>query len=145
MDVVLSSGAKLSITMASFEDVMELKSAIGAAIGKVELTPEVWNADMSVGGIMGSPVILSSIMDKIRLLVISKDVRLALFKCFQRVTYNDVRITPTLFDDPTTGEAMRRDYFTICSKVIELNLKPFFEQTFSALQGLAKTQAVTQK
>lgn len=144
-EFTLPSGARLSVTPAPFEDVMDLKTAIGNAIGKFALSSDFVNADMSLSGILTDPTILSELADKIKTVAISKDVRAALFKCFTRVTYNDVKVTRDTFDDPKSGDDARKDYYAICTKVIEVNLRPFFELTFSGLKKFAQTQPVIQK
>lgn len=144
-EFTMPSGAVLAITIAPFEDVIALQSSIGKAIGDVILTPGATDAEMSLEGVFSNPAMLSVAVNKIKAIAISPDVRVALFKCFERVTYGGLRLGKDTFDDPERGEAAREDYYNICLKVIEVNCKPFFVKTFSGLKGLGKTTPDNQK
>ncbi len=48
--------------------------------------------------------------------------------------YQDVKVTPALFDDQTMGERARTDLLEMYWKVIEVNCGPFFLKAFSALK-----------
>jgi hypothetical protein len=142
-DIVLPSGAKLNITIASFDDVMELQTVIGEAMGKFQMPSDLAGVDMSLSGILSSPALLAELTDKIKAVGTSRAVRAAVMRCFERCTYNGARLNKQLFDDPKLGDAARADYYTIFMKVLEANCKPFFAQTFSALSSVLKTPPAT--
>lgn len=112
-EFVLPSGSKLYISMPSFKEASALFRAImrsqkGGSLSKEQMATDlalsVWSSD--------------EVEDK-------------LFDCLSRATYNGIKITKALFDDPNNGEKVREDYFPICSKAIEFILRPFLAQTFS--------------
>jgi hypothetical protein len=72
---------------------------------------------------------------------ISEEVEQATFRCFNRVTYDGVKLTKGLFDDPKYEDRIRGDYFEICSRVIEVNCNPFFGRAFSSSEGQQKIPA----
>lgn len=143
-EIVLPSGAKLGITVAPFEDVMELQTVIGEAMGKFQMPADLAGVDISLSGILSSPSLLAELADKIKAVGTSRGVRAIVMRCFERCTYNGTRITKQLFDDPKLSEGARADYYTIFMKVLEANCKPFFVQTFSALSAVLKTPPATQ-
>ncbi len=65
----------------------------------------------------------------------SDTVERCLFKCMERVSYQDVKVTPALFDDVKLGEQSRGDLLEIYWKVIEVNCAPFFVKAFSVLKA----------
>lgn len=132
MELTLDSGSKLVITVAPFADAHGLLKALLRAIKGTNLAG--LDIPDSIEQLRGNWSILSKFIDRIVSMVTSDEVEEWLFKCFQRVAYNDQKITKALMDDPQMGEQLRRDYYTICYKVIEANCKPFFEQTFSGLK-----------
>lgn len=133
----LPSGAKLVVTKANITDAEALHDAVlGALRGAFIIPANVADIDINLGQILGNPAFLGSAIDKVLALASSKDVRAAAFKCAERATYEGVRVTRDLFDDPALGEKSRKDYYFILGRVIEVNLLDFFEQTFSWLKGL---------
>lgn len=104
----LKSGVKLQVTIAPFEVAVALVEAVKRS-----------TLGMDPGIDIGSAVVMSS------------EVRKALYAAFDTVLYGVDRVTPTLFDDPKIGEKARGDYFEICSHVIEMNSRPFFLKTSS--------------
>ena len=142
MDCILPSGAKLHITVSTFVDSHALVKAIMKSVKGLNLPQNLNDTEMSIAGAMGNPQLMATIVDKILSVAVSDEVEVALFKCMERATYEEVKITRSIFDDLKLGEQAREDYFSICSKVIEANCKPFFKKTFSALSGL--TQAPTE-
>jgi hypothetical protein len=144
-EITLASGAKLAITIAPFEDVMELQTVVAEALGKFSLPADLAGVDLSVAGIVGHPSMLAELTDKIKSVATSRDVRAIMMKCFARCTYNGARLNKELFDDPKVGADVRKDYYTLFMKVLEANCKPFFEQTFSAFSTVLKTTQPTQK
>jgi len=65
-----------------------------------------------------------SISAKVMLVIESSEAcQKALFNCLERCTYNTIKITYDTFND----EAAQEEYYTILSKCVEVNLKPFFK------------------
>lgn len=102
-DFTLKSGAILHISMAPFEASIALNEAVMEACKGLSREVEV------------NEVIRSS-----------STVRKALYQVFPWTTYNNVKIYPGLFDEPEIGEKARADYYEICSRIVEINARPFF-------------------
>lgn len=143
MELILDSGAKLVITVAPFQDAHGLLKAILRSVKGTDIA----NVDIpdSLEKMRNNLQALSPLIDKVLSIATSDDVEVALFKCFQRVSYNDLKITRDLLDDPKIGDQLRQDYYTICYRVIEENCKPFFVRTFSGLRASPQTPDVSQK
>lgn len=53
-------------------------------------------------------------------------VRKALYGAFPFTLWGIYPVGDALFNDPKLGDKARSDYFEICSRVMEVNMKPFF-------------------
>lgn len=121
-DFNLDSGAKLHVTVAPFQDAKALSKALIKSVGGVPLSDNLMNMDMSV------------FKDILVNAATSDEVESALVRCMERATYNGIKVNNGLFDDPTMGDNARKDYFLICTKIVEVNCLPFFEQALSKLK-----------
>lgn len=104
----LKSGAQLQITTAPFEDAVALVETVRRVALGMDPSLEL------DGVVLANP-----------------DVRKALYPCFRLALYEKAIVGVGLFDDIKLGERARGDYFEICSRVIEVNSKPFFLKTSS--------------
>lgn len=107
-EFILRSGAVLKITTAPFEIGIALAEAVKDASRGSDP-----NADIA---------------DTV---VFNANVRRALYPVFDTVLYENVRVGTALFDDPKYAERVKGDYIEICSRTIEVNVKPFFLRTSS--------------
>lgn len=121
----LQSGAKLQVTIASFQEAKNLLKALMKAAAGIPLGANPLDMDVTV------------LKDALINAATSDEVEQALWVCLDRCLYEGLRITPDLFDNAQMGAKIRKDYFAICAKVVEVNCGPFFEQALSALKGLA--------
>lgn len=143
----LKSGKELVVTLSDFETADELKNAIFRELRGLKLDKSIMGeeiGELDLAGLMkgaGNPALLSLLIDKALQLGSSKDVKAALFACFDKATYAGARLSAELFDDPSLGESLRGDYFEVCVKVTEVNVGPFFAQTFSALKARLPTRS----
>jgi hypothetical protein len=128
----------MHVTVCPFVDANALLKAILKAAKGISISPEEMKTEINVQAVSDNPGLLGKIIDKVVGVAVSQEVEDALFKCFQRATYEDIRITRELFDDPKIGEKAREDYFKMCVNVISVNCQPFFKQAFSALKASAK-------
>lgn len=128
MDYKTESGADLTINIAPFRDVMNLKNAIQKTIKGEELS-ELGNLDIESLKKGNSQGIFSGIVNAIMAVDSSDEVYKATFKCLERCTYNDEKITERLFDKEET----RADYYEIVFFCIRDNLEPFFRNVLSRL------------
>ncbi len=143
MEIILNSGAKLVVTPAPFEDAHDLNAAILESMKGLSFSEKALEIDLN--DMKSSADFFSQILDKIISIAISKNVKNALFKCFQRCSYDDVRVNANLFDDSKLGTKAREDYYMICFKVIEVNCWPFFLKTFSEFQKMLPKKDVPLK
>lgn len=130
-DFELPSGGKLHVSVAPFQDAKALTKALLKASGMVKLAENPMDMDVSV------------IKDMLVQAATSDEVEAALFRCMSRATYDNLKITPELFDDQTIGDKIRRDYFLVCAKVVEVNCLPFFDQALSSLKTFLTKKSVT--
>lgn len=119
-----TSGAKVKINPADFEDAMDLQSAIMKEVSKTDFKMDGidMNNESSFGGLIKVAMSVAS----------SKDVRDIIFKCLVRCTYEGQKITPKTFEDVDA----RRDYYEIVIACLKENLSPFFEGLLSKLSPL---------
>ncbi len=133
MDFTLQSGAKLVVSEAAFEDADALMNALLESNLGIELKADIMNQDVT------------ALKDAVIKAKTSKAFDEAFWKCARKAVYENTPVAKGLFDDPKLGAQARKDYFLIVWHVVEVNLRPFFEQTFSALSGLLKTTSLFQK
>jgi hypothetical protein len=129
----MPSGAKLVVSVCPFQDANALLKALLKSAKGLPLPKDLMEADLSV---MKDGLIAAATSD---------DVEAALFKCGERCAYQNVKVTPELFDDKNLGELARKDYYAIWTKVVEVNCTPFFAQTFSMLKARLQTNGDTPK
>lgn len=132
-EIELQSGAKLNITTAPFSDANALLKALVKSAHGIKLAENPWETD------------LSGMKDALLNAVTSDEAEAALFRCFQRVSYDGQKITRDLLDDPKMGDKLRQDYYLVCWHVIDVNCRPFLGQAFSLLRERQKTQAAAPK
>ena len=98
-EITLSTGSKLLIKLASFEAGMALMQAVSKA-----------SAGSPTDSSLGSMTLVSN-----------RDVRDALFACFNGCVLNGVKITRDTFE----AENARADYILVALEVITRNLEVF--------------------
>lgn len=121
-DFTLPSGAKFHVSVVPFQDAKALTKALMKSAAGIPLAQNPLEMDVTV------------LKDALIAAATSDDVETAIFRCLERCTYEDVKVTPDLFNDVKLGEGSRKDYFTMCGKVVEVNCAPFFDQTLSTLR-----------
>ncbi len=131
--ITLTSGAKFQITPSSFELANALRKSLMRTVKGIPLGDNPLNQDLSV------------LKDVFLEAASSDDVERCLFACLERASYQDVKVTKNLFDDPKLGQQARSDLFEIFWKCIEVNLGPFFVKIFSVLSERLKTPGATLK
>jgi hypothetical protein len=72
--------------------------------------------------------------------LISDDIRRALWKCMDRVTYNGLKIDKDTFEP----EEARQDYLEVCWQVAERNVSPFLKGLYARLSMPLSAQAPQQ-
>lgn len=129
----LGSGAELEVTVASYQDANALKNAILEAVRGTKGLDDVLG-QVTAGGVANAD--LGPIMDAILGTATSEKVERCLFKCFERCLYNKVKLNLDLFDDRKMGMQVRRDYYEIALKVIQVNCSVFMQGALSLYKGL---------
>jgi hypothetical protein len=130
MEYTMASGSKLNVTMSSFQEANALKNALLVAVKGVPGLDDSLLAgtakDQEIGPILAILVNAAT----------SEEVERHLFKCFERCTYDNIRVTRDLFDDAKIGLQARQDYYEMSVKVIQENCLPFFKQALSLFAQL---------
>ena len=121
IDVVLDSGAKFHITRAGMALSLNLHKAVLKAVEGVQGI-DIMGADTTAILIRAAT---------------SEDVEALLLKCFERCTYNNLKVGAALFDDPrpeVSGPA-REDYYQMAAEVWKVNCRPFVKRIPSWLKA----------
>lgn len=112
-EFVLGSGNKLVVSMSPFSDGNELRKSVSRCMTRCNIKEIA--KDESVLQLMSDD-----------------DVEKWIFVCAKASTYNGIKVNRDLFDDPKLSVQARGDFFEIVSKIMEVNLNPFFHQASSA-------------
>lgn len=121
-DFELPSGAQFHVSLVPFKDARALTKALLKSATGIPLAADIMSMDVTV------------LKDALISAATSDEVEKAMAVCLERSTWNNLKVVPDLFDDPKSGEQIRRDYFVMCAKVVEVNCMPFFDQALSALK-----------
>ena len=116
---VLSSGANLELSMASFQESHKLFKAVMKELGSLESSLE---------------------MDKKLMvrLVSSEEIERCLWPCMARGAYDKVKINADLFEEVATA---REDFLEIAMVTLEFNLRPFFKGLVSPSKDTAQAKS----
>ena len=128
-EFTMPSGAKLHVSMASFEDADTLKNAILQAANGLKVTQEILGIDMAK--LSSDPDALTQMLGTLISAATSPTIKNAMFRCAARASYDNRKIDNALFDDPEVGEKAREDYYAICMRIAEVNVLPFFKKVLS--------------
>lgn len=111
-EFTMPTGAKLKVAPAPFADAKALKSAILAELGAIAFTgkdvADVLKNAFCTG--FSSPLV-----DR------------AMWKCFERCTYDGHKITMDTFE-PVQA---RDDYILCCMRMVEANIRPFLKSLYA--------------
>lgn len=131
IEYTTKSGADLTINIAPFRDVMNLKNEIQKTIKKEDLAnfAELDIEKLKQGN---AKDIFSGITNAILAVDSSDEVYKAIFKCLLRCTYKGEKITETTFEDVDA----RSDYYEIVFLCVKENLAPFFKNALSMLPSI---------
>lgn len=143
----LDSGAVLHVTIAPWPDAKRLHNELlralkGTGVGALDLNQ--LKGAMSAGKLQDA-ALLNLIADRLMELAASDAVEAAIFKCAERVLYKatgtdgaPIKVSRLLFDDPVVGTQARGDFYAICWRIIEVNLRPFLAAILSAFEARAR-------
>ena len=140
------AGADLKVDVADWQDVDGLQMAILRAVKGVQLNADTMQGEMdSFEQMAKNPALISVMMERVLSVATSKDVRAGIFACGKKALYDGIPVSPALFDDAEKRDLARQDFYFICAKIAEVNVKPFFVQAFSKFTALLKTLPATPK
>ena len=121
----LASGATLQVTVSEFKYAKKFQN-------------EIFNAIRGLSNLKETEMMALAMT-----VASSEPVEQAFFKCAERALYKPdgtdqtaQKVAPALFDDPKYGDAARREYQEIFSKVAEVNVKPFMQALFSVYEPI---------
>ena len=114
----LPSGAVLKFTLASFEDADELLRVFMAEMKSMSFTADRQMAEV--------------VKDIACIMLSSKDLKAAAWKCLERGRYNELKIDKQTFQ---TAEA-RQDYLPALIAVAQENIAPFIKSLSVALSPI---------
>lgn len=117
----MPSGAVLKITLAPFAVGKALFQAFAQEAANVRLDSKLLEVEVD----------LDLIKNLVCMGVASSKIDTALNKCFEKVTYNSIRVTADTFED----ENARQDYVPALVEVATVNLRPFLKN-LASLSGL---------
>jgi hypothetical protein len=130
---MLIDNNELIISLASFEEAMDLKDAVEEAAKKANI--KLGFDDNEENKVSLSDDSLSSVLGSILSIDSSKEVRRLLFKCAERCLFNKEKIDQTFFEVAKNREY----YYPIMFEILKETLMPFFKGLFSKLKGLKIT------
>lgn len=143
MEKTLDSGAVLNVTMAPFKDGNDLRKAVLRELETVRIS-----FDLDIGKVKeiftkgGGDEVVNAIKNLILKLASSEEIEARVWKCLERATYDNVKITKETFEP----EAARGDYLIVLKEVLWFNLSPFFKNLSSMLPDLgAVSNTASQK
>jgi len=143
-EFTLPSGAKFFVTMAPFEDACVLRDAVIKEVRGQGITIPQRALEKDIESWKEDTELMSIFLDKIMAVAASREVKDAIFRCFERCKYNEVKVSKDLFNDPKLEEQAREDYYPMCMRVMEVNLKPFFKKVSSLLGAPLRTATASQ-
>jgi hypothetical protein len=117
--ITLPSGAILEINLAPFSDANALNKAVAKELLKLKLDKEMELSDPNF------------IKDLVCVAVSSEEIMTAVWVCFKRCTYNNLKISCDTFE---TLEG-RGDYFSVCKEVLMENIGPFVKSLLSQFEA----------
>lgn len=142
-EFTLPSGAVLTVTPAPFSDAKRLQNEIiraakGTGVGEIDVAKlrTAFNGQPEAA--------LNMLAETLASVVSSEAVDAALMKCAERAVYRvdgseaQRKVDRGLFDDPVIGDQARGDYYSICMRLAEVNVVPFFKAIFSAFEARAR-------
>jgi hypothetical protein len=129
----LPSGAVLHLGRVPYAAAKELRNALLRAVAASPITGE----EMRVGGfaeVLGNPSVGATLLQRVLLAGASDELEAALFQALLVGAYQPagapaaarLKVEPALLDHPTYADAVRRDYYAIAHRVVEVAVFPFF-------------------
>ena len=113
-EVVLETGRKIRISLASFEVGKNLYQVITEELTRLKIN---FNDDIDV----------NFFKDVLCVFLSSKKIEEALWKCAEKCLYENTKITPAVFEDETA----REDFFEVMYLIARRNIDPFAKALFA--------------
>lgn len=136
-EIEVTSGAKVVINPADFQNAIALKNAIAAELGNSGIKLD---SDLDLSSIAEMDIsVLNPLINAVLNVDSSPAVNTAIFNCLEKCLYNGGKITGKTFD---SVEA-RADYYEIIIACLKENLAPFFKGLISKFSQLKQTEENT--
>ena len=129
------SGARVEVSISDYSTCFDLMKAVLKAVRSGGVSSKIPdNIQLSDLGKFSEMDIkdLGGFADAVIDIITSKEVEELTFKCMERATYNDQRITRATFEP----EATRGDFIFVAFQVIKINLNPFGSHLSSGLKDM---------
>lgn len=152
----MPSGAKLYVSVSSYERVMALHDALAGELrGKGLGALDVVAVQKAIRG--DDEEGLNVLVDKAIALAASKEFKAALFACAEKAVYrHDGSVESSVqfkldvpgynvFDNPKCRDTARGDFYAIARAITEENLRPFAKALFSMFEAHVAKRADIQK
>jgi hypothetical protein len=123
----LDSGAIFEVQMAKFKVGHRLFKAVMRELKDIEMP--------------GSANVFSMIKNVATGLLSSGEIEAVLWECMEVSLYNNIKVTPDLFED----EKVREDYLVVAKEVLMYNLIPFSKNLRSLFSDIQEKIIVIQK
>lgn len=137
----MPSGARLSVTVAPFQDAWALMRASLKTLQGTSIETKDLKTDLA--SVVANPAAFSFILDRLVGFATSPEVEAAIWRCATRALYIPAgspvefpgnKVSPALFDDAVCGNSAREDYAQIVISLMEANCKPFLAQALLKFQ-----------
>jgi hypothetical protein len=123
------NGKRFIVQPAGFEDAMELQEAVAEALKGAKLDLAGLTDAAKSGNILDTDITelsgpLETIIGMSLSVITSKRVKVALFKCCEKVLLGEDKVNREFFETPENREL----YYPIMLEVVKVNLVPFFKK-----------------
>ena len=126
----LPSGAILEVTMSEFTVGEALFSAVVKELEQTKINLGDISSVESLKDVEITSEMIDTFKNLISRMISSPSIKTLIWKCLERATRNDIKITPDIFEDVEA----RGDYLTIFRETLWFNISPFFPSLNSLLK-----------
>lgn len=126
-------GKELKITESSFSEAMALEKAIASSLKNRNINLDGISSDIikvkdgkldkSSFDLSKASGIISTIIQSVLTIACSDEIEICLFKCAERAVFGGEKVNRDFFEKPEN----RQYYYPIMSKVVAVNVGPFFK------------------
>jgi hypothetical protein len=125
---MIIGGKELKITLASFNEALNLQRAIGKELAQS-------NSKFDIDSLTDGKINDDSVLEFLKILInigISKEIEDCIFICAERAMWGTEKVDREFFEK----EENRQYYFEIMFEIAKVNISPFFRSLLSRFSGL---------